>query len=182
MRETASRITWKGTVARRHEVGDLLQSPGDTVMVARGRPRLIIMLCPCGCGENIVINVDENAGPAWSVFTDGANPSQLTLYPSIWRDTGCGSHFIVWEGRILGVRQRRASLTIEPSIMIRVDNSLSLRGRHFSEVANELSENPWTVLWACRHLVHEGKALEGPDEGVFSLSAPRSNPHGGLRE
>ncbi len=182
MKETASRIIWKGTVARRHEAEDLLQSPGDTVMVVRGRPRLIVLLCPCGCGDEIVINVDENAGPAWSVFNGGANPSQLTLYPSIWRDTGCGSHFIVWEGRILGARQRRASLNIEPPIIARVGNALSPRGRHFSEIAQELSENPWSVLWACRQLVHEGKALEDPDQGVFHLAAPRNNPRGALRE
>ncbi|WP_442869546.1 DUF6527 family protein [Bradyrhizobium sp. CCBAU 11386] len=24
-----------------------------------------------------------------------------TLYPSFWRDGGCGSHFIIWRGQLL---------------------------------------------------------------------------------
>jgi len=26
---------------------------------------------------------------------------QLTLFPSVWRDTGCQSHFNIWRDRIL---------------------------------------------------------------------------------
>lgn len=56
------------------------------------------MICPCGCGDAIELNLLTQAHPCWSVepHADGA----VTLTPSVWRQKGCKSHFFVRQGRI----------------------------------------------------------------------------------
>lgn len=56
------------------------------------------MICPCGCGDVIELNLLQQARPCWSVqeHADGT----LTLAPSVWRQKGCRSHFLLRHGRI----------------------------------------------------------------------------------
>jgi len=86
-------------VSTRGEAAGYLKSPGDAVLIERGRPRLLLLACPCGCGEEYPINLDDRAGKAWRIYRNRGKG--LTLFPSVWRDTGCGSHFIIWRDRIL---------------------------------------------------------------------------------
>jgi hypothetical protein len=57
------------------------------------------MICPCGCGEVIELNLLKQARPCWSAVehSDGT----VTLAPSVWRQKGCRSHFIVRHGEIV---------------------------------------------------------------------------------
>jgi uncharacterized protein DUF6527 len=66
-------------------------------VVDRGYPRAVLFQCPCGCGEMVVINVDPAAGRAWRLRND---PLGVTLMPSVWRTTGCQSHFILWRNQV----------------------------------------------------------------------------------
>jgi hypothetical protein len=68
------------------------------VTVTRGAPRSIVILCPDGCGEVLTVNLDRRSGPAWRFFE---RRGTLTIYPSIWRDSGCRAHFIIWNSEIL---------------------------------------------------------------------------------
>jgi hypothetical protein len=56
------------------------------------------MICPCGCGEVIELNLLKQVRPCWSTqeHTDGT----VSLAPSVWRQKGCRSHFFVRHGRI----------------------------------------------------------------------------------
>ncbi len=56
------------------------------------------MICPCGCGEVIELNLLKQARPCWSAqeHSDGT----ITLAPSVWRQKGCRSHFLLRRGRI----------------------------------------------------------------------------------
>jgi hypothetical protein len=56
------------------------------------------MVCPCGCGEVIELNLLNQTRPCWSAqeHPDGT----VTLAPSVWRQRGCRSHFFVRHGRI----------------------------------------------------------------------------------
>jgi hypothetical protein len=56
------------------------------------------MICPCGCGETIQLNLLKEARPCWSVqeHEDGS----ITVLPSVWRQKGCRSHFFVRRSRI----------------------------------------------------------------------------------
>ncbi|HEY1544961.1 MAG TPA: DUF6527 family protein [Xanthobacteraceae bacterium] len=57
------------------------------------------MICPCGCGEVIELNLLKQTRPCWSAqeHADGS----VTLHPSVWRQKGCRSHFIVRQGQIV---------------------------------------------------------------------------------
>jgi hypothetical protein len=56
------------------------------------------MICPCGCGEVIELNLLRQARPCWDAqeHADGT----ISLVPSVWRQKGCQSHFFVRHGRI----------------------------------------------------------------------------------
>lgn len=57
------------------------------------------MRCPCGCGERIELMILEGTRPRWDIsINEVRRPS---LHPSVWRKSGCRSHFWVREGRIL---------------------------------------------------------------------------------
>jgi hypothetical protein len=72
-------------------------APGSASVVRRSYDRAVVFECPCGCDEVLVINLDPRAGPSWRHRLDTAG---LTLMPSVWRTSGCESHFIVWRSRI----------------------------------------------------------------------------------
>ena len=61
------------------------------------------LLCPCGCGERLSLNLLPDDSPCWVLLDDGGVP---TLHPSIWRRVGCRSHFFLRGGRIRVVRGR----------------------------------------------------------------------------
>ena len=56
------------------------------------------MRCPCGCGDLIELLVITEAKPRWDIDTD--QEGRPTLSPSVWRTTGCRSHFWLRQGRI----------------------------------------------------------------------------------
>jgi hypothetical protein len=56
------------------------------------------MRCPCGCGDKIELMVIPEAKPRWSVARD--HRGRVSLHPSVWRQTGCRSHFWVQRGKI----------------------------------------------------------------------------------
>lgn len=92
------RFTRLATVARQHEAREhVLAHPGDVALVERGAVRTAVFQCPCGCGDMLVINLDPAAGSAWRHRVDG---EVLTLMPSVWRDSGCESHFILWRNEL----------------------------------------------------------------------------------
>jgi hypothetical protein len=67
-----------------------------------GAPWSAAFLCPCRCGAIIQLSLIANDRPHWraAIHANGA----VTLQPSIWRTTGCRSHFIVRRGRVVWAR------------------------------------------------------------------------------
>ncbi len=58
-----------------------------------------ILRCPCGCGDLIKLNLlPFESRPTWRV--EASSGIKATLIPSVWRKTGCRSHFIVSGGEI----------------------------------------------------------------------------------
>lgn len=160
------RISVKAELSSRAGATDFLKAPGDAVLINRGTPRWLLLQCPCGCGETIPVNLDYRAGKAWRLYRK--RKTGLTIFPSIWRDTGCQSHFIVWRDRILILGAGRMTGT-SPADSFDVA-SLSERvldawpqGRlaSYIEVADGLGEIPWDVQEACLHLVKGKKLVEG---------------------
>lgn len=58
----------------------------------------VSMRCPCGCKDVIELPVLKSVKPRWSANVDLRG--RPTLAPSVWRKTGCKSHFWVREGRV----------------------------------------------------------------------------------
>lgn len=163
-------------VESRSAAAGLLNDPGEAVIIERGVPRWMFLKCPCGCGDEIPINLDARAGKAWRYYNDSRHG--VTLYPSVWRDTGCESHFIIWRGEIWlfgrGWDRSFESGDSSETRRIRADRVLALwpeRGfAAVSEIADLLNETPWDVLDGCRQLCREGHLVEGTgtDRGTFS--------------
>lgn len=160
------RLNMKRVVESRADAAGQLVSAGDAVLIERGTPRWLLLKCPCGCGDEIPINLDVRAGKAWRIYRNGKDGT--TLYPSVWRDTGCGSHFILWRDRILLFGQGGEdvpSRNPSPEIAALVD---IVRAKWpqtgflaFADASDALGEVPWDVLDACRVLVRSGVLVEG---------------------
>lgn len=171
MNKRVTRINLKSVVASRSDVNPHLSEPGDAVLVERGRPRLLVLRCPCGCGDDIPINLDNQAGKAWRFFRKEAG---VTLYPSYWRDDGCESHFILWNDRVswCGLRSNddvdlwRASEEVESQVLSELS---PVEFVPYWEISDLVGILPWEALQACRQLVRKHKAMEGfgDDRGQF---------------
>jgi len=161
----ATKIRFRGTVARLSDASAHLELPGDTVLVERGRPRLLMISCPCGCGELFPINLDPRAGPAWRLYSDPRRG--VSLYPSVWRESGCESHYVIWRNRIylFGTYEDEldsASADELTKLVELVMDRLPTEGLvSFYDIAESLNAIPWDVLTVCRRLVRMRVAREG---------------------
>jgi hypothetical protein len=171
-------LNLKAIVDVRGDANGRLERSGDAVLVRRDRPCWLIMLCPCGCNEIIPINLDERAGPAWEFYDDQING--LSVFPSIWRDTGCKSHFIVWYGRIWlfdgsGEDGPNIPESVQQQLFAKVQRILSATPIHFRDIARITGAVPWDVQYVCRQLARAGYAQEGSEtrRGFFARTPSR---------
>jgi hypothetical protein len=109
--------------------------------------------------------LDERSGPAWRLYADSKG---ITLYPSIWRESGCKSHYIVWRDAIILFGQNEedfetVALGDEMTDLAKlVLTHLPTSGlAEFVDIATEICAVPWDVLTVCRRLMREGLAREG---------------------
>ena len=125
--------------------------------------RSLVLACPDGCGEVLTVNLDKRAGKAWRLYGNG---DDLSLYPSVWREGGCHSHFIIRRGRIwwCGPTSSVGSPSGSAPTNLRKEtlNLLPLdRYVHFLDLADEMEAIPWEVLDALQDLVEDGLAERG---------------------
>ena len=59
---------------------------------------VLLLVCPCGCGAAIALNTLPDDAPRWRLEEREDGP---TLLPSVWRTTGCRSHFILRPGQVV---------------------------------------------------------------------------------
>jgi hypothetical protein len=170
----------RGRVSTRSEASVLLRAAGDAVLVERGRPRMLLLSCPCGCGEEFPINLDPRAGPAWRLYA--AKNSTVSLFPSVWRESGCRSHYIIWRNKILLFGQNEEEFETSPQpdnfaeLTVAVRSRLPLAGLvPFSDIAQQIDAVPWDVLKICRDLVRAGLAREGSGKQRGSFGAPQQS-------
>jgi hypothetical protein len=156
-------IALRGTVENLDLAAPMLNVAGDTVLIHRGSPRMLVMRCPCGCGDNLIINLDKRTGYAWRCYR---NRRGLTLYPSYWREDGCRSHFIIWDSHIYWCSGWESDESDTWSVSDSIEETVlaALQKDHFikyDELAEQLDLIPWEVLQACRQLVKQGIAISG---------------------
>lgn len=96
---------WRGDLIIEVLDGDLLPatiSKGKLIhLVDGGESWSAGLTCPCGCGEVIELMLLPNVRPRWELSIDHLN--RPTLFPSVWRSTGCRSHFWIRNGHICWV-------------------------------------------------------------------------------
>lgn len=169
------RMSLKAVVSSRAEADGLIKVPGDAVLIDRGRPRWLLINCPCGCGETYPVNLDPAAGKAWRIYKHEKHG--ITIFPSIWRDTACQAHYIIWRNRFdlfsfdsdeFGEAEDYMSemAVLSPRVLEQLSTS---NYRSFVDVADQIDVIPWDVLRACRTLCNAGLAREGvgPEKGAF---------------
>lgn len=140
----------------------MLAQPGDVAGVVRGRPRSLLFACPDGCGETLVINLDPRAGKAWLL---DMRRGQVSLYPSVWREDGCRSHFILWRDRLIWCgrfEDENDEPDYDAALELNVLAALDVvEWRHGADIARELDEIGWDVFRALRYMVRSQRAEEG---------------------
>jgi hypothetical protein len=154
----ARQLHFLGEVHGQGQARALLRQVGDTALDVRGIPRGLIMLCPDGCGEVLTLNLDPRSGKAWRLYR---YREKVTLYPSVWRDDGCGAHFIVWRDTVLWCDWADTAKWEDRPLVEAVRGELARNPRqfqHYDAIALRLSAVPWEVSWACDQLVREGTA------------------------
>lgn len=154
-------INDRGSVETQGDVRSRINKPGDIVAIQRGRLRSLVMICPCGCGDNIILNMDTRVGPAWRLYQ---NSKGLTVFPSVWRESGCQSHFIIWNNKIYWCDYDSLwdDYIDDTNLDAKVLGTLSVGGLiHYKDLAEILNEIPWSVLHSCRRLEKKGVVREG---------------------
>ncbi len=161
------------TVERYPEAAEAVVRTGDCAIVERaGTQRQLVIRCPDGCGEVLSINLDPRTGPAWRLYK---RAGRWSLYPSIDRTSGCMSHFILWNERIIWADDEADELGAEVLDRLLQPLLAVLQRRHsasYVELADELGELPWDILSVCRSLARQNKLTEGTgkNRGVFSAN------------
>jgi hypothetical protein len=78
------------------------------IVTEDGVPWSAAMVCPCGCGETLHMNLLPDERPVWSLVHHGNNLS--SLHPSIWRQVGCKSHFWFRHGQIYWTKEQSRTI------------------------------------------------------------------------
>lgn len=100
---------WRGARERILPWRRLRIAPGDALPAEMPRRDLVLvrddgedwsvgMRCPCGCSEVIELALMSDVRPHWRLEVDRSGRPSLS--PSVWRRTGCRSHFWVRYGRV----------------------------------------------------------------------------------
>ena len=93
----------------------LLVPPYRTVVIEEALPKVLgrrvlyvvqedgyreqaAMICPCGCGRVLHMNLLPDERPCWRLTEHGDGTA--SLHPSVWRKKDCGSHFWFRRGRV----------------------------------------------------------------------------------
>ena len=83
------------------------------------------------------------------------------MYPSVWRTTGCKSHFIVWRSRIYWCDWHEELEATHEAFEQVVLGRLTPALQQYVDVADQLGAVPWAVLVACNRLKQRGLIQSG---------------------
>ncbi|OCW93950.1 hypothetical protein A9168_09555 [Macellibacteroides sp. HH-ZS] len=77
---------------------DSLKENDFVEVVYRNQSYWAIFICPCGCKNVITLPLQKYHNPHWQL--EHSTDNKPTLYPSIWQNNGCLSHFWIKNGKI----------------------------------------------------------------------------------
>jgi hypothetical protein len=85
-----------------HDLPDHVNNKTIYIVGEKEHPWLLAFNCPCGCQNVIQLNLLQDANPCWKYKVTKKN--KINISPSVWRTTGCKSHFFVCKSKIDWVR------------------------------------------------------------------------------
>lgn len=173
----AYKLNYLGERSSQSESKGLISKPGDLIIIKRGVFRSLILKCPCACGDDLVFNLDPRIDKAWRLYI---RKKKITVFPSIWRDNGCESHFIIWNSNIhwCDYHSLWDEYFDDEALSRRIIKDLQYKNLYYYvDLAEKLNAIPWEVLDACRQLVKKGVLIEGQQEksGYFTKNKLISN-------
>lgn len=65
-------------------------------IIYKNKPLWALFKCPCGCQYVITLPLQKTHGPSWTVTV--SEMGRPTLFPSVWQNKGCFSHFWIEDG------------------------------------------------------------------------------------
>lgn len=82
----------------------------DIVYVVGGKKYMkwAYLKCPCGCNDSIMLSLNKNSFPSWSIKRDKFG--RATIHPSINKLEGCKSHFLIKKGRLIWAHTLASSI------------------------------------------------------------------------
>lgn len=126
---SAVRLHYRDVVIVEHVAAareTVTRQPDSIALIYRGHYRNAVLICPCGCSDVLVLNLDRNVGTTfWNLRL---RESQLTLMPSIWRRDGCRAHFVLEENRVWWYGEQADTLETLP---ITIERTLRAWWRRF---------------------------------------------------
>jgi len=69
--------------------------PKEGVVYFSRYDKWAILICPCGCGDKLMLSLMEGVKPCWKV-----DKESRTITPSIHKIEGCKSHFHITNGKV----------------------------------------------------------------------------------
>lgn len=113
---------------------------------------------PTAAARSLRSILDPRSGRAWHLYRDFRG---LSLCPSVWRDSGCKAHFILWRDRLIWCGRPGAGShepVYDEAIEARVLAAIDCRFRTAEEIAFSLNEVPWEISRTAERLVAKGAA------------------------
>jgi len=87
------------------ELPDQLEPATIYIEGEGGHLWFVVMICPCGCGEALHMNLHADTRPKWTLIRHADHT--VSLSPSVWRKVGCRSHFFFRECRVVWCQDQR---------------------------------------------------------------------------
>jgi len=86
------------TVTDKTPKNDAVGDKDFIMVVYQGKPLWALFRCPCGCRHVISLSLQKIHRPHWKVrkYSEG----RPTVYPSVWQNKDCCSHFWIRDGRV----------------------------------------------------------------------------------
>lgn len=81
---------------------DLVEEGKFIVVIYKEKHHWALFRCPCGCGHVISLSLQKIHRPNWSAKK--SKNGRPTLYPSVWQNQGCLSHFWIEDGVVFWCR------------------------------------------------------------------------------
>jgi hypothetical protein len=76
--------------------------PGTIYIIGEKRFRwALVFNCPCGCNDTIQLNLLRKVRPKWKFKI---KKNLISVSPSIWKKSGCKSHFYIKKAKIILVK------------------------------------------------------------------------------